>query len=682
MISLDTEVKYVKGVGEKKAGFLAKLGIFSLRDLLRHFPREYEDRRTVKRLIDILPGESACVEGAVVSAPQLSRIRRGLDIVRCRISDGSATCEVSFFNQSWQRSRLVPGEEYVFYGKFGGDLLRRELTNPVFEPAGEARQTGKIVPVYSMTAGLRRSDLTKLIETALAAAEGQFPEPLPASVRERFGLVDAESAYRSIHFPESDEALADARRRFVFEELFLLSLGLRRAREGYSGTPPHIEPMDTAEFTRVLPFPLTRAQERAISEIKHDLCFGTRPMNRLVQGDVGSGKTVVAAAAAWLACKSGHQTAFMAPTELLAAQHFRTLAPMLSRFGITAELLTGSLTAAQKREAQARIASGEAQLVIGTHALISGGVEFRDLGLVITDEQHRFGVRQRAALAAKGSEAHILVMSATPIPRTLSLIIYGDLDLSVIDELPPGRTPIKTSVISANRREELYASIRRLIGEGRQAYIVCSRVEDGDEPDDGRKAVEEYAKTLREEVFPDLRVEYVHGRMKQKQKDEVMERFAAGEADILVATTVIEVGIDVPNAALMVVENAENFGLSQLHQLRGRVGRGRYESYCVLVRGGGGDAAKERLGVMRDTNDGFRIAESDLKLRGPGDFFGSRQHGLPALRVADLDADAETMMLASEAAAELFRKDPALASPDCTETLAAVRALFREQAMN
>ena len=683
MISLDTEVKFIKGVGEKKAGFLAKLGIFSLRDLLRHFPREYEDRREIKRIVDVLPGESACIEGSLVAPPKLSRIRRGLDIVRCRISDGTAFCDVSFFNQSWQKNRLEIGKEYIFYGKFNDDnLLRHELTNPVFEPAGEARLTGMIMPIYPTTAGLRRSDLVKLTQTALSAAEGQFPEPIPASVRERFDLMDAAEAYRAIHFPEDDESLSAARRRFVFEELFLLSLGLRRSREGYSGTPPKVEPQDLDEFAALLPFPLTGAQRRAMEDIKRDICFGTRPMNRLVQGDVGSGKTVVAAAAAWLACRSGYQAAFMAPTELLAAQHFRSLEPMMARLGLRTELLTGALTAAEKREKQARIAMGEADLVIGTHALITDAVEFSRLGLVITDEQHRFGVRQRAALAAKGREAHVLVMSATPIPRTLSLIIYGDLDLSVIDELPPGRTPIKTYSVGESYRERLNAFIRKLVEEGRQVYIVCSLVEDSEGLDDGRKAVEEYTKTLQTEVFPDLKIEFVHGKMKQKPKDEAMARFASGETDILVATTVIEVGIDVPNAALMIVENAENFGLSQLHQLRGRVGRGKYESYCVLVRGGGGEVARERLRVMCETNDGFKIAESDLKLRGPGDFFGSRQHGLPALRVADLEADSETMMRASEAAAELFRDDPTLSSPEYAETLRAMENLFKEQAMN
>lgn len=405
-------------------------------------------------------------------------------------------------------------------------------------------------------------------------------------------------------------------------------------------------------------------------------------MNRLLQGDVGSGKTVVAAAAAWLCCKSGHQTALMAPTELLAAQHFRSLEPMMRSLGLRVTLLIGSLPAAEKRAVQAAIAMGDYDLVIGTHALITDAVEFKSLGLVITDEQHRFGVRQRAALAEKGRSAHVLVMSATPIPRTLSLIIYGDLDLSVIDELPPGRQPIKTYSVGESYRERLRAFIRKLVGEGRQVYIVCPLVESAEGLDDGRKAVEKYAEELDTKIFPDLTVEFVHGKMKAKQKDEIMRRFAAGEVDILVATTVIEVGIDVPNAALMVVENAENFGLSQLHQLRGRVGRGAYESYCVLVRGGGGDATRERLAVMCSTQNGFKIAEADLKLRGPGDFFGSRQHGLPALRVADLDADAETMKSAADAADELLADDPKLKKQANRAAKQAVERMFADSTLN
>lgn len=682
MPNLDTKVAEIRGIGEKKAGFLAKLGLFTLRDVLRFFPRDYEDRREIKRLCDVLPGESACVEGGLINTPTLSRIRRGLDITKCRISDGTAVCDVTFFNQSWIKNRLNMDENYVFYGKFGdGDLLRRELTNPAFEPEGTNRTTGRILPVYRLTAGIGRAAMTSVVEAALAAADGDFPEPIPAPIRKRFDLLDAETAYLNIHFPADDKLLEQARRRFVFEELFILSLGLRGERLERANDAPVISPLDPSEFIDKLPFPLTGAQRRSIDEIFADLCSG-RPMNRLLQGDVGSGKTVVAAAAAWLCCKSGHQTALMAPTELLAAQHFRSLEPMMRSLGLRVGLLIGSLPAAEKRAVQAAIAMGDYDLVIGTHALITDAVEFRSLGLVITDEQHRFGVRQRAALAEKGRSAHVLVMSATPIPRTLSLIIYGDLDLSVIDELPPGRQPIKTYSVGESYRERLRAFIRKLVGEGRQVYIVCPLVESAEGLDDGRKAVEKYAEELDTKIFPDLTVEFVHGKMKAKQKDEIMRRFAAGEVDILVATTVIEVGIDVPNAALMVVENAENFGLSQLHQLRGRVGRGAYESYCVLVRGGGGDATRERLAVMCSTQNGFKIAEADLKLRGPGDFFGSRQHGLPALRVADLEADAETMKSAADAADELLADDPKLKKQANSAAKQAVERMFADSTLN
>ena len=677
MDTFDREIRFLKGIGEKRAGLYEKLGVFSVRDLLRDFPRDYEDRRTIAPLGMVTPGMSVCVRASVITAPTQARIPGGTAMVRLRIADESGEADVTFFNQVWVKNNLHVGEEYIFYGLFqqwknaqGRAAKRLSLVNPVYERVredGPGANTGRIMPVYRLTAGLGQQHLRASVTAALDLCGGEFEEILPQYLRDRYVLQNAAFCYQNIHFPESGDALGEARRRFVFEELFLLALGLRRMKgeREVQGIP--IDPPPLERFTQVLPFTLTGAQRRAIEEIARDLASG-RPMNRLVQGDVGSGKTMVAAAAAWMACSCGCQTALMAPTELLAAQHYETLSGLFEKLGLRTLLLTGSLTAAKKRQLRAVIASGEADVVIGTHALLTADVTFAKLGLVITDEQHRFGVLQRSALAGKGMgeevPPHTLVMSATPIPRTLALMLYGDLDVSRIDELPPGRKPVRTFAVDESYRPRIESFIRRLVGEGRQVFIVCPLVESPDGTDDGRKAVEDYAKNLRETVFPDLTVELLHGRMKQKQKDEIMARVAAGAVDILVATTVIEVGIDVPNAALMVVENSERFGLSQLHQLRGRVGRGSHESYCILMENGGGEATKERLKAMVETNDGFRIAEADLKLRGPGDFFGSRQHGIPTLKIADVAADNQVMMHASEAAGLVAEADPALERPE------------------
>ena len=676
MADLNTDVRYIKGIGEAKAKALGKLGIFTLGDLIGWFPRRYEDRRETRPISSLIPGETACVAAMIASEPKVSHIRKGMDLVKVRAVDDTGALDVTFFNQSWLKNQLRVGETYIFYGRAEGSLLRKTMAGPVVEPEGRREFTGRIVPVYPLTAGVSQLLLSRAIRQGLDGCADILPDCLPDSVRQTHGLCRVNYAYENIHFPESPEALGIARRRLAFEELFFFAIGLkllRSRRETVSVEP--FRPVDMAPFYDALPFILTGAQRRCVDEAIADMTAG-KPMNRLCQGDVGSGKTMVAAACVYFCVKNGRQAALMAPTELLAEQHYRGLAPLLEQLGLRCALLTGSTPAKTKRSVTAQLASGELDFAIGTHALISGGVAYANLGLVVTDEQHRFGVAQRTALAEKGEHPHTLVMSATPIPRTLALILYGDLDVSVIDQLPPGRKPIETYAVTSAYYPRLYAFIRKQVEAGRQVYIVCPMVSENDDLPDERKAVTEYAQKLQSEIFPDLRVAYVHGKMKSREKDTVMSAFAAGETNILVSTTVIEVGVDVPNASLMVVENAERFGLSQLHQLRGRVGRGQHQSYCVLVSDNKNDETRQRLRAMTKTADGFKIAEEDLRLRGPGDFFGLRQHGLPGLRVADIGCDTRLLTEAQTAAEELMAHDPSLARhPDTAER---VQKLFRQ----
>ncbi len=659
MPELTTDIRYIKGIGEQRAKSLAKLNIFTLRDLISYFPRAYDDRRAARRIADLQDGETACVEAMIASAPTLHRIRKGMELVKVRVVDESGALDIVFFNQVYMRDNLRVGDTYTFFGKAEGEGRRKSMANPIVEKEGSRTVTGRIVPVYPLTAGVTQNFLVKSMEQGLAACRDLLPDVLPDEVRRAHNLSHISYAYEKIHFPEHEEELNIARRRLVFEELFLLAIALKklRTRREDLSCPPYSN-TDLSEFFAHLPFSLTGAQQRAANEVLADFRAG-RPMNRLVQGDVGSGKTMVAAAAMVCAVRNGHQSALMAPTEILAEQHYRGLAPLLEKMNISCALLTGGMPVRERRRVLAGLADGSIRVAIGTHALISENVAYENLGLVVTDEQHRFGVAQRAALSAKGTDPHLLVMSATPIPRTLALIIYGDLDVSVIDELPPGRQKIDTFSVTGAYRERIYAFLRKEIAAGRQAYIICSMVEQSDEGDD-RAAVTAYAKHLQENIFPDLRVAYVHGRMKSKEKDAVMTAFAAGETDILVSTTVVEVGVDVPNSTVMVVEDADRFGLSQLHQLRGRVGRGQHKSYCILISDNKNEDTRQRLKVMAKTSDGFKIAEEDLRLRGPGDFFGQRQHGLPALKVADLSCDMALLKEAQAAAHELLRHDPEL----------------------
>ena len=663
MADLNTDIRYIKGIGETRAKALHKLGVATLGDLLSYFPRRWEDRTLTRPIRELPVGEYACVRAMLAGDPTASRIAGGRTLVKVRAVDDSGALDVAFFNQEYRRTSLHKGETYIFYGKVEGDLLRRRMTNPLLEPEGRQLLTGRIMPVYPLTAGVTQTMLAKAMRQGLDACEGLLPDVLPDDVRQAHHLCYTGYAYENIHFPSSPEALDIARRRLVFEELFLLSCGLQllRSRRG-TERGPACENVALTPFYDALPFALTNAQRRAIEQAVTDMTSG-RSMNRLCQGDVGSGKTMVAAACVWFAAQSGWQSALMAPTEILARQHYENLAPLFARFGLRCALLTGSTRAKERREILAGLADGSIDLCIGTHALLTEDVQYARLGLVITDEQHRFGVGQRAALSKKAASPHILVLSATPIPRTLALIIYGDLDVSVIDELPPGRQRVDTFAVNESYRQRLNGFIRRQVAQGHQVFIVCPLIAEDDQLPDERKAVAAYADKLRREVFPDLRIAVLHGRMKAREKEAVMAAFAAGESDILVSTTVVEVGVDVPNASLMVVENAERFGLSQLHQLRGRVGRGSAKSWCILLSDSENEDTRRRLRVLTETNDGFKISEEDLKLRGPGDFFGQRQHGLPTLKAADLSCDMRLLDEAQTAACALLAQDPTLADP-------------------
>ena len=680
MADLHTDVRYIKGIGEKKALALNKLGVFSLYDLVSFFPRRYEDRSQFCPIRETLSGETVCIRALVADEPRLMRIRRGMDLVKFRAVDESGSVDITYFNQNYVKDNLHKGDMVCFYGRMEIRGNMHSMANPVYEHEGsEKGVTGRIVPIYRMTAGLNQRTILQAIRQGLDACSGQLPEALPEEVRARQKLVQARYAYENIHFPADFGTLELARRRLIFEELFVLSCALNDVRRQRVNDDGILLPkVDLSPFWASLPFAPTGAQRRAVDEALTDMTGG-KAMSRLVQGDVGSGKTLVAAALVYAAHRGGVMSAFMAPTEILAEQHFATLTSFLSPFGLRVGKLTGAMRAKERREVKAALKAGEYDLIVGTHALLSEDVEYANLGLVVTDEQHRFGVNQRAALVGKGRRPHVLVMSATPIPRTLALILYGDLDVSVIDELPPGRQKIDTFAVDESYRARLNGFIQKLCAEGRQVFVVCPMVEENEELETPLKSAEEHAQEL-QHVFPALRVACVHGKMKPKDKDAVMRGFAAGETDILVSTTVIEVGVDVPNAALMVVENADRFGLSQLHQLRGRVGRGQHKSWCILVSDNTNEETAARLEIMCKTNDGFKIAERDLQMRGPGDFFGSRQHGLPEMHVADLGADMTVMQEAQKEAQQLLSRDPRLQEPENAALRERVERLLTQSA--
>ncbi len=675
MARLTDPITLLKGIGPAKAKQFNNLNIFTLGDLICHFPRGYEDRT---KLVDIRALEvdtPACFKAMVMNTPRTNHIRKGLDLTRVQVADHSGRLTLTFFNNKYAAETLCYGREYIFYGSLNGDYAGYGMTNPVFEALdAQPVTTRRVLPIYPLTAGLTNAAVLKAVRQALAVCDAPA-EILPETVRREFGILSADRAYYAIHEPASMAEAEMAKKRLIFEEFFVFSAGLAllRASRAEKTAEPY-ENLDLQPFYNVLPFALTGAQRRAIREILADLGRGA-PMNRLVQGDVGSGKTMVAAAAIYCAVKNGHQAALMAPTEILAEQHYHSLSRLFAPMGIRTVLLTGSMTAKQKQRIREQLAAGEADLAVGTHALLTDATVFADLGMVIADEQHRFGVAQRSKLSGKGSDPHLLVMSATPIPRTLALLMYGDLEVSVINELPPGREPVDTFLVNESYRPRINAFIRKQVAQGHQSFVVCPAVEENEEL--GLKAATVWAETLQKTVFPDLRIALLHGQMKAAEKEAAMTSFARGEADVLVATTVIEVGVDVPNATLMVIEDADRFGLSQLHQLRGRVGRGGSKSYCILTSHNRNPDTLARMKAFCKTTDGFKIAEEDLKMRGPGDFFGSRQSGLPAFRVANLSMDLQTLKDAQAASAQWINTEGAADTPEAKALRQRIAGLFQ-----
>ena len=649
-ISLDTSIQYLTGVGPKRAALYQKLDIHTVRDLLYYFPRSYIDLTAPCDIAAMPLFEQCAVRARVVakSAPQY--IRRGMTLFRVKVADDSGSMVITFFNAKYAVEALKYDTEYIFYGRSGGTLTRREMASPSIYPAD---LPNALIPVYPLTQGLSSKMVGANIAQALQLLGEELDDPIPAFIRQEYHLCHLQFALRNIHLPTDRESAEIARRRLIFEELLMLALSLRSVRDDtYTQTSYVCGKADLQPFFEQLPFTLTGAQQRAIDQVRQDLAKNT-PMNRLVQGDVGSGKTMVAAAASYIAFQNHYMSALMAPTEILAQQHYHGLSRLLEPLGMRLGLLCGSMTAKEKRDIKERIALGMVDLVIGTHALISKDVDLPNLALVVTDEQHRFGVRQRASLSEKSNHPHTLVMSATPIPRTLALMIYGDLDVSSIDELPPNRQPVKTYVISSKIKERAYNFLKDHLERGLQGYIVCPLVEAMETTPANLQNAEEYADKLARGPFQNYRVGVLHGKMRAKDREVIMQQFASGEIQLLVSTTVIEVGVDVSNAVIMMVENAERFGLSQLHQLRGRVGRGSVQSYCILISDTQNPDTKQRLQVLHQTNDGFKVAEFDLKARGPGDFLGKRQHGLPQLKIADLSSSMDTMEQVQQAAQQI-----------------------------
>lgn len=656
-------IKYIKGVGESRRSLFEKLDINSVFDLLTYYPREYEDRSKIKNIADLENGENCSFEGTIVSNVNDARPRRGMVISKVTVQDSTGRLTALWFNQQYVKKALLLGENYIFYGRVERKLNKLQVVNPVFEAGNSQimKKSLKILPVYSATKNLGQNVIRTIVQEAVKTLENMpLEDMLPEDIKRKHGLADLKDCITQIHFPESLEKMREARNRLVFEELFMLQLGLLfyKTLAAHRGRGIQFgRPSEMGAFISSLPFKLTSAQQKVLEEVEKDM-ESENVMNRLVQGDVGSGKTIVAVLALFKAVKCGCQGAMMVPTEILAEQHCKSIKPLFEEYGIRIELLSSSLPKKQKQGIFDGLKDGSINVVVGTHALLENTVEFQKLGLVVTDEQHRFGVRQRTILAEKGQNPDVLVMTATPIPRTLALILYGDLDISVIDQLPPGRKPIKTYSVNEGMRERINNFIREKVMEGRQVYIVCPLVEESEEIE--AKSAVVTAEDISNNVFRDLKVGIIHGKMKPAEKEDVMKSFSAGEISILVSTTIIEVGVNVPNATLMVVENAERFGLAQLHQLRGRVGRGDQQSFCVLFNQSKSQVSRERMKIMSQSNDGFVISEKDLEIRGPGDFFGTKQHGLPELKIANLYRDIEVLKLAQNSAKELLESDPGL----------------------
>ena len=670
MITANTDIQYLKGVGEKRAVILKNKGIDTVGALLRFYPRAYLDWTKITPISECSFYENSCIKAKIVTPVETIKKRAGMTLFKFIAEDSTAQVEVVLFNQRFLADKLRMGREYLFYGKIDGNFYIKQLSSPLIMETGY----NGIEPIYPASQSVSSKVIEKLVNTALSSVE--LPETIPLEIRERNNLCDLKTALYNIHFPKTVELLERAKKRLVFEELFILQAGLTFLKKHSRGkTGSVIENNCFDEFKKLLPFELTNAQIRVTEECIADMKSG-RPMNRLVQGDVGSGKTAVCAALCFVAAKNSFQSALMAPTEILAEQHFKTLSSFMENTGVMCGLITGSTTKKQKTIIKEALRNGKIDVIVGTHALLSDDVEFLNLGLVITDEQHRFGVAQRGKLSSKGENPHTLVMSATPIPRTLGLIIYGDLDISIIDEYPKGRQKIDTYLVDTSYRPRIYNYIKKFINDGRQGYIVCPLVEEN-ETIDITPAVE-YFEKLKGNEFKDYSLGLLHGKMSSKEKERVMRKFGEGDIQLLIATTVIEVGIDVPNAVIMVIENAERFGLSQLHQLRGRIGRGEYKSDCILISDSKSDDTKTRLNVIKNTSDGFKIADADLELRGPGDFLGSRQHGLPDMKIADLFADRNVLHTAGKEVEWLLKTDPNLKNEENSALREEIKELYRK----
>lgn len=663
MIDLNKDVKYIKGVGPARVLLLNKLGIFTLKDLITYYPRTYEDRSKPKFICECEEGEEVLIEAVICN--NMTNVRlKGKTMQRVIVRDETGSATITWFNQIYLKGKFKVGEKYKFFGrvtKKGGKIM---FNSPVFDVEEKSQNTGRIIPIYPLTYNLSQNNIRKIMEAAIRETYGNLEETLPQYLLDEYKLENINDATKHIHFPDEFKDFNVARNRLVFEELLSVQLALLELKNSYMNDEKGIRFSKEAKMSDVintLPFNLTKAQLRVLEEIDQNM-ESEKSMNRLLQGDVGSGKTVVAMCAAYKAVKSGYQAAIMAPTAILATQHLENFRNILEKLDIRCELLVSGITKKKKEDILDRLKNGEIDILIGTHAIIEENVVFNNLGLVVTDEQHRFGVKQRTKIAEKGNNPDVLVMTATPIPRTLALILYGDLDISIIDELPPNRKQIETFAVGKNMTDRVNSFIKKQIDEGRQAYVVCPLVEENEEMD--LKSVEKLYETYSKEIFPQYKVEYIHGKMRPKDKDSIMERFKNKEIDILISTTVIEVGVDVPNSNIMVIENAERFGLAALHQLRGRVGRGEYQSYCILKFEGKSENVRKRMKVMCETNDGFVISEKDLELRGAGDFFGTMQHGLPEFKIANLFEDIETLKMVQSVAIKILTDDPKLEKDD------------------
>lgn len=682
MNEIKSSIQYLKGVGPKKSQLLNRLNIESIEDLLYFFPRSYEDRRKIEKISDIKDGDKTNLEVVLDSKPSMYKPSRKISITKAMVRDDTGIAQLVWFNQDYIIKQLNQGDKIKLNGKVKKSGMITEIHNAIYIKSGEkSDKIGKILPIYNLTERLKNNEMIKIMDTALNDYLGYVDESIPSYIIDKFKLLSLKDALKYIHFPINRNSYLQSRNRLVFEELFTLQLGLLLLKNRYKNETEYIEFSSNDgidEFLENLPFELTNAQKTVFEEISKDM-KAKKQMNRLVQGDVGSGKTIIAVLAMFKAFKNGYQSVMMAPTEILAYQHLESISELFEPYGIKCELLASSVTKKNKEKLMERVKSGEVDILIGTHALIEDYVEFKNLGIAITDEQHRFGVRQRAKLSSKGKSPDILIMTATPIPRTLSLIVHGDLDVSIIDELPPGRKKIETVVRNDRNRDKIYDFVRDQVNQGRQIYIVCPLVEESETLN--IKSATELYENLSENEFKDFRVSLLHGKMKPKEKDKVMMSFKQNEADILVSTTVIEVGVNIPNSSVMIIENSERFGLAQLHQLRGRIGRGEYKSYCILMNEGKGKVAKERMSIMEKTNDGFLISEKDLEIRGPGEFFGIRQHGLPELKITQFPRDMKILKAAQEVSFDIINKDPELELPEHKAIKRLVKNMFNNESL-